>query len=62
MDPAGRTLFELSRAVNSGYGYMIARKSATLVTSLNTNCLVGNISATRKATKSYIIVIGAGWS
>jgi hypothetical protein len=37
---------------------MIAQKSATLVTSLNANDLVGNIQATRKATKSYIIVIG----
>jgi hypothetical protein len=36
---------------------MIAPKSATLVTSFNASGLVGNISATRKATKSYIIVI-----
>jgi hypothetical protein len=44
----------------NGYGtyvLMFARKSATLVTFLNANGLVGNISATRKATKSYIIVI-----
>jgi hypothetical protein len=39
---------------------MIAQKSATLVTSLNANGLVGNILAARKATKSNIIVIADG--
>jgi hypothetical protein len=39
---------------------MIAQKSATSATSLNGNGLVGNISATKKATKSYIIVNGGG--
>jgi hypothetical protein len=38
---------------------MIAQKSATLVTSLDTNHLIGNIQATKEATKSYVIVIGA---
>jgi hypothetical protein len=40
------------------HGLMIARKSATSATALIANDLVGNILATRKATKETFALIG----
>ena len=39
-----------------GYNVMFARESVTKVALLNAKCLVGNISATRKVTGSYVNV------